>query len=383
MNILLYDSSSYIQKDLLYFLKEAGHHCKNIMYKLTDFYHDNFFEAYFTYYLRNGAWDFVMSANFYPIIADICHKNNIKYISWVYDSPIDTSDMSSFSYDTNYIYLFDRMDVSALLQKGLAHIYHLPLAVNTKRLNQIMLSPEDYANYSADISFVGQFYDNSLPYLLQNQNRYDAGYIDSIVQTQLRIYGYNFIKNMLSEELLQRINSKLFTDSNSSIRLTKEGLYQSICKEVTHIERSVLCNVLGQMYDVQYYSNQKQASLSHLTYGGTAYYYTEMPKIFKLSKLNLNPTLKTIQSGISLRVLDILGCRGALLCNYQLEIAEYFTNEKDVIMYDSFDDAIDKAAYYIKHNEKRTSIAGNGYQKAEEHFSYPDRLAYIFKTALQ
>ena len=381
MNILLYDCSSYIQRDLTYYLKKAGHHCKNVMYKLSDPYQDTFFEDNFTSYLQNKHWDCVISANFYPIIADICHSHNIKYISWIYDSPIDKSHMEYFQFDTNYIFIFDRMDAESLIQKGAVHVYHLPLAVNTERLNQITLTQEDYQTYSSDISFVGQFYNNSLRQLLQCQDPYDIGYIDSIVQSQLRIYGYNFIDELITDELLARLNQKLFGDATTSTQLTREGLYQSIAKEVTHIERQVLCNILGQIYNFHYYSNQKQDCLNHLHYGGTAYYYSEMPKIFKLCKLNLNPTLRTIQSGISLRVLDILGCGGALLCNYQPELLEYFEDGQDVIVYSSIEEAIDKADYYITHDEERKNIAENGYRKVTEYFSYPERLSYIFKTA--
>ena len=122
MNILLYDSSSYIQKDLISFLNEAGHHCKNLMYKLTNVYQDSFFENWLCYYLHNFQWDCVMSANFYPIIADICHRNNIKYISWIYDSPIDKSHMEYFQLETNFIFLFDRIDAETLIKKGAIHI---------------------------------------------------------------------------------------------------------------------------------------------------------------------------------------------------------------------------------------------------------------------
>lgn len=381
MNILLYDSSSYIQKDLIFYLEKYGHHCKNLMYKLTDTYQDTFFEDWFSYYLQNYQWDCVISANFYPIIAKICHRNNIKYISWIYDSPMDKSHMEYFQFDTNFCFVFDRIDADVLIQKGAVHIYHLPLAVNTQRLSRITPDKSDYETYSSDISFVGQFYNNTLRQLLTCQEPYDIGYIDSIVQTQLQIYGYNFIDSLITEDLLNRLNNKLLGNITTSPKLTREGLYQSIAKEITHIERRVLCNILGQLYDFHYYSNEKQESLNHLYYGGTAYYYTEMPKIFKLSRLNLNPTLKTIQSGIPLRVLDILGCGGALLCNCQPEILEYFEPEKDIILYDSIEDAIAKAEYYLAHDDERNHIAANGYQKVAEQFSYPERLSYMFKTA--
>ena len=106
-----------------------------------------------------------------------------------------------------------------------------------------------------------------------------------------------------------------------------------------------------------------------------------MPCVFRYSKLNLNPTLKCIQSGIPLRALDIMGAKGVLLSNYQPELAEYFENEKDLILYESIEDAIDKADFYLRHEDLRREIALNGYQKVKESFSYPERINTLFRIA--
>ena len=108
-----------------------------------------------------------------------------------------------------------------------------------------------------------------------------------------------------------------------------------------------------------------------------------MPCVFRHSKLNINPTLKSIQSGIPLRALDIMGARGVLLSNYQPELAEYFENEVDCIMYTCMEDAIAKADFYLKHDDLRQKIAVNGYQKVKQHFNYPTRLDEIFSTIKQ
>ena len=106
-----------------------------------------------------------------------------------------------------------------------------------------------------------------------------------------------------------------------------------------------------------------------------------MPGVFRYSKLNLCPTLKSIQSGIPLRALDIMGAGGTLFSNFQPELAEYFENEQDVIMYDSMEDAFAKADFYLNHNELREKIAVNGYKKICRDFTYPDRINLMFKIA--
>lgn len=381
MNILLYDIGSYIQKDLIYYLKKRGCNCRNVLYKPVGTYQDDFFERKFSELLDSSSYDFVMSTNFWPIVARICHLKNIKYLSWSYDSPVNTDHIEYYQFPTSYIFLFDRIETERVLSLGGKNIYHLPLGVNAERADKISISVEDFERFSAEISFVGQFYKNPLLQLMAPQNDFDKGYIDAIAEAQLKVYGYDFIGESLPDELILRMDQCLKNNGIIVENFTKSKLIHSISNSITRTERLILLNILGRSHQINYYSTEKPESLSHLNYCGTAYYFTDMPKIFKLSKLNLNPTLKNIQSGIPLRALDILSYGGTLFSNYQLELAEYFTDGQDVIMYESIEDAICKADFYLKHEDKRRQLTLNGYQKAITCFSYPEKITYMLKTA--
>ena len=381
MKILLYDLGSYTQNDMIYHLEKQGCTCRNIRYKVQDLYEDDFFESKFEENLKKDSYDFVMSTNFNPIVAKICNRNNIKYLAWVYDSPINIDRIEYYQYPTSYIFLFDRVDVERVKDLGGINIFHLPLAVNPDRLKTIHITKEDSLRYSADISFIGQFYQSPLENIRMLLTQYEQGYIDALVETQLKIYGYNFLEEAVTDDFIERVNEQLRKQGIQGEPLKKRGLIQSVNRQITHLERLALLNLLGQSYKVTYYSAEKPESLSHLQYGGTAYYFSEMPKIFRLSKLNLCPTLKSIQSGIPLRALDILGCGGVLFSNYQPELAEYFNDGEDVIMYESIEDALVKADYYLRNENLLHTIAQNGYQKAITHFSYPDKISQMLKTA--
>lgn len=380
MNILLYDIGSYTQKDLIYFLKKQGCSCRNILYKLKDIYHDDFFEKKFKDQLCAADYDFVMSTNFSPLVAKICFEQRIKYISWVYDSPINTDYIEYYQFPTSYIFLFDRIEAERITHLGGINIYHMPLAVNFERLSKTSITARDRNIYECDVSFVGNFYDSSLKQIMSMQNDYDKGYVDAIVNTQLMVYGYNFVEEMISDEFLMRMNVCINSHGIAE-SLSRRGVISSIEKLITRTERLTLLQMLGQSCKLFYYSGEQPELLSGPTYRGNTYYFSEMPKIFKLSRLNLNPTLKSIQSGIPLRALDILGCGGALLSNFQPELAEYFVDGEDVIMYDSMEDALCKADYYLKHDDLRSELAQKGCQKAITCFSYPDKISSMFKTA--
>ena len=98
---------------------------------------------------------------------------------------------------------------------------------------------------------------------------------------------------------------------------------------------------------------------------------TEMPKVFNLSKINLNMTMRPIETGLPLRCFDILGCGGFLMTNYQEELNDMFVIGQDLEAYSSPDELIDKCAYYLSHEDERAAIARNGYEKvraAHTHF---------------
>lgn len=380
MNILLYDMSSFIQKDLIYYLTKAGHHCRNIRYKFVNKFEDAFFEYKWSQCLKSGNYDFVMSTNFYPLVAKACFNSGIPYLSWIYDSPLDCSQISYFQYPTNYVFIFDRLEAEKILQKGGINIYHLPLAINTDRLDSVIPSMSEKQRYQADVSFVGSFYNDSLNQIRYFQDNWTKGYLDSMVQTQLQIYGYNFLPQMITSNLLDRINTQLKRLNITPI--SKSELELSVEKQITYIERTALCNLLGTEYNVKFYSSSDlNGKMTNATWMGTAHYFSEMPKIFKCSRLNLNSTLRSIQSGIPLRALDIMGCGATLLSNYQPELAEYFTDQVDILLYDSLEDAIDKANFYLHHEDLCTKIGQQGYAKVKESFTYPSKIEYMLKVA--
>ena len=62
--------------------------------------------------------------------------------------------------------------------------------------------------------------------------------------------------------------------------------------------------------------------------------------------------------------MDVLGAGGFLLTNFQPELLMYFENEKDLVYYDSLDD-MQKAKYYLTHEDERIEIAKNGHEKVK------------------
>lgn len=381
MNILFYDMGSYTYRDFLYYLEKAGHHCKTVYYHFPDKFADDFFVHRFTKYLTEGTYDAVVSVNFFPLVAQICHKHRIKYLSWCYDSPLEDRLKEFFSYETNYIFLFDRIEVEGYRREDYTRVFHLPLAVNTRRLDALTFTPSQIAAYQADVSFVGHLYGSDLDALLYPADEYCKGFVEGMIQAQLRVYGYNFLEKLITDEFLENLNGAFRKMGQTAVSLNRRGLSFAIAAQITHLERTFMIEQMGALYDTHFYSTRSYDFATPVRSCGPVKYHTEMPGVFRYSRLNLCPTLKSIQSGIPLRSLDIMGAKGVLLSNYQPELAERFEDERDLILYGSMEEAFAKADFYLKHEDLRKEIALNGYRKICENFAYPDKIEIMFETA--
>ena len=75
--------------------------------------------------------------------------------------------------------------------------------------------------------------------------------------------------------------------------------------------------------------------------------------------------------------MDVLGSGGFLITTYQDEIAEYFKEDKDLVIVRSPEEFIEKAAYYLEHDDERKEIAQSGQEKVFEKFAYTKLLPEV------
>lgn len=70
---------------------------------------------------------------------------------------------------------------------------------------------------------------------------------------------------------------------------------------------------------------------------------------------------------------------GFLLTKDTEEIREFYKPNKEVVLYKDFNEFIDKAKYYVKHDSQREKIAKAGHIHAQKCHKYTDRLKQLFK----
>ena len=383
MNILLYDFlNSYIQHDLVYYLEKAGHKCNNVPYRQElDKYNDETFFDRMEKDLREGNYDLVLTTNFWPVVSKVCNRHNIRYVSWFFDSPPNLPTTECMEYSCNRIFFFARADYEEYKELGLENVFYLPLAVNKERLDAIQT---DYCRFEGEISFVGRLYESMLPALMSHMDEYQRGYIDGVVKTQLQIYGEYIVEKVITEEFVESVRKRYLSLSEKAIQITRKELSWAVASHITHLERMTLLSVLSLRHQMKLYTfeltDDEKRLLPRVEFCGPVNYLDEMPQVFRASKINLCPVLKANKTGIPLRALDIMGCGGFLLSAYQTELYECFVDGRECVMYTSLEDAIDKAEYYLLHDDIRRKIAVAGAERIAKDFRYEDRIERLLEA---
>lgn len=330
-------------------------------------------------------YDYIFSFNFFPVAAMAAYACRVRYVAWVYDNPYAQLYSQTVMLPTNDICIFDRHEVEMLQKKGVKTVRYLPLAADVDYYDSFPQNGD--REYAADISFVGALYTEERQQLYRrfdSMPSYEKGYLDGLLQMQMKIYGENLLEDAIAEnpELLGAMQEAAPLQPHPDAFATQAWYYANfhLCRQVTAMERTKLLAALAECkeYSLKVYTSKEawEASSSPLKECCRlpVDYYHKAPLVYKNSKINLNITLKSIQTGIPLRCFDIMGCGGFLLTNYQADFFSDFIPDVDFVYYQDEKDLLRKVDYYLSHDEKREEIAGNGYEKVKRLHTYIDRV---------
>ena len=384
MRILFIDWNSFGNEDIIYHLKKAGHKIVYIPFSNENNTRDN--EQLQGEIIEKISSclpiDFIFSFNYYPIVSQAAMISNVKYVSWVYDSPFIQLYTFSLENPCNYVFLFDKAVYLELVKKGFETVYYLPLAANVERYDSLPYVPSKIKRYHSSISFVGSLYSekkNQLYNRLETVSNYTKGFLEALISCQKRIYGEFLLEKCLTEKVLtDMILSYPVTPSPDGFEnVSWTYAHYFLARKTTEIERQEILSMLSQQYSIALYTKEPSPFLPQVDNRGEIDYYTQMPFVFKNSKINLNITLRSIQTGIPLRAMDIMGCGGFLLTNFQADFLDFFQPDIDFVYYEDYEDLIEKTNYYLTHEKERLQMAKKGYEKVKQYHNYPVRIEEI------
>lgn len=384
--ILLYKWGALSEDSLHRGLQSVGFEVIPFSAKRKDYDIDGKFSIELLTKLHDQRFDYVFSYDYFPIVSSICETVKINYISWIYDSPHNTLYSNKINSPYNSIFVFDKKQLEDLVKLGVKCAYYLSLATDTNYFKEVIEQNIANQKYKSDISFVGSLYSDQYNYFdeLGTLSKEQEELLQEIIESQVFLYGENNIRDNLNEELTKLLMERADLELGPNYCAPQKWMAASVLnKKVTVEERKRLLQNIALHYSVDIYTGSEDAFIAKAKMHEYIDYNTKMPLVFHNSKININITLRSIESGIPLRALDIMACGGFLLSNYQPELAEYFVDGEELVLFHNEKDFMEKVEYYLTHEEERQAIAYRGYEKVKSIFTFKNKLCSLFHVVEQ
>ncbi|MDD6380974.1 MAG: DUF3880 domain-containing protein [Lachnospiraceae bacterium] len=364
-------------------------------YTPEDFVHDARLQQMVRERLKGEKCDFVFTVNFWPVLAPVLDDLGMKYVSWSYDAPLRLAGTDEMERDNNFIFLFDRGQVQEYQNQGVTRVFHLPLGVDIPAFEKA-LSKKSSHHYG--ISFIGSFYASPYVPILSAMDDYLRGLLQGTLNAQKNLIGYYILPELITDDIAKQVDDRLiFVKNNPSGfspnaveaandfagQVSRQNLIFTMATRITCLDRLTLVAAAARVTDTFVCTGDTESlkkTLPDVTVHGHVDYYSEMPLIFRDSRINLCPSLRCIGTGIPLRALDIMACHGLVLLPASEEAYEYLSNGTDCLIYSSYDEAFELMKYYAAHDTEADAIRQKAFEKASNEFSMEHRLQQIEKA---
>lgn len=337
-------------------------------------------------YIKEHEITHAISINLVNNLALAAGKAGIIYLSLIWDAPYYNL-LSEYGRMPHCWYsVFDKADAKRFMDRKVPHILYQPLAVD-----DVAIQNWDKENkgvypksYEHEICFIGNLYDDNfydefcrdMPQPLQDY------FTDIFERNIFRWDGVNHFNGTVSNELLAYIRKvtpgfQLINFFEIEDARYFESFY--LVRKAANIERICTLNMLAERYPVTLYTTGKTAGevLSHVNIMPPVSAGYEAHCIFKNSKINLNISLKGIEAGTPLRVMDIMGAGGFVMTNYSPETAELFEEDKEIVMFRTPEELLRKVDFYLYHEKEREQIAKAGHEKVMRSYTYEKKIKQL------
>lgn len=332
-------------------------------------------------YVKEHGITHLMSIHLIYNVAVAAYWAGIKYISVIWDAPYLKAYTVMGTLDNIWYSAFDKLDAERMRQGGCPHVMYQPLSVN--RENILVWKKRFLAKrrYIHDISLIANLYednayDRCLDLLPENMQAYFRSIFE---EAAFKWDGVNRVYGKTGQEILEYmklVSPTLKINNPYNVEDVRyfEAMY--LIRKLANIERVCVLNLLAEDHDVYLYTySEVDETLMPKVHRRPPVQVGEATSfIYAGTKINLNIALKGIEGGTTQRIMDIMGAGGFVLTNYCEETAELFEEDKEIVMFRTPEELIQKVNYYLEHEEEREQIARAGHERAMNDYTYEKKI---------
>ena len=179
----------------------------------------------------------------------------------------------------------------------------------------------------------------------------------------------------MSDSLIAAIEKELNISFHSPNLDSRQKLTYLLGRKYTELERKEMIRSIATNFPTKVYGDDSWLAVKapHLQYMGHADHFLTMPKVFRLSKININLTRAYVPSGLPMRVFDILASQGFLLTNDRQDLHTLFQPGRDLALFSNLDHLLTQIEYYLSKEQERLEMIAHS-QQTIRHHTFENRL---------
>jgi spore maturation protein CgeB len=259
----------------------------------------------------------------------------------------------------------------------------MPLAAGTSWADTVRMTAEEKARYQCDISFVGGLYgDNPYDKYSNKLSASTQQLIAELLEQNAFLWGEgDRLLPAVTPALLAECREKAPALCNYGFAMPDDYYFRqwTLARKLSNIERQLLLALVAQQYDFRLYTRADEHVPPEIPRFPQVDAMTGQLKVFSASRINLNITLRSIETGVPLRVFDIMSRAGFVLTDYRADGRELFEEDREIVMFKTPEEMVDKMDFYLNNETQRRKIGLNAYEKVKKCFSYEKQLQKIIK----
>lgn len=385
---ILYVYGKTKEKDYVYTLRKLGYEVEEYFGRQNDHWANEEEIEQTIVCIKENAITHLLSIHMLPNLSVAAFKTGIKYIAMLWDAPVLSINTIFGKLDNLWVTSYDKLDCERFKRYGAKHVLYQPLTVDKDALCEWnVLKRLRGGVYFNEISFVGRLYEKNLydaqvariPANMQN-------YFTSIMEETAFLWdGTNRVFGTIDKEILDYI--KMFSHDfriHNPYDAADERYFEAyyLFPKIANIERVCCLNLLAEQYDLTFYTD------SDIKGGLLSPKVKKMPSVkpgealsfvYAGSKINLNISLRGMEGGTPLRVQEIMGAGGFVLSSFCVETAELFEEDKEIVMFRTPEELMEKTEYYLTHDGERQKIASAGQRKVLDRFTHERKLKELLE----
>lgn len=159
----------------------------------------------------------------------------------------------------------------------------------------------------------------------------------------------------------------------ATLRQTPEVYYQlrQLWIEAAMLPRGYLVRNVADRFATVVLGGERWADWG-VNYQGWAD-YEQQAAWYSRAKIGLNYTMIWDEVGVNYKVFEITACRALCITNYRRQLEDLFDLDREIVVYRTQDELIDKIDFYLKHDAERERIAEAGHRRTLTHHTFRHR----------